>query len=156
MAIRSAAKALIVRGGRVLLNRCVAGDQVYYDLPGGGQRMFETLEQAVIREVAEETGYRVAIVRFAGLLEEICDSPAFRARFSDYAHRILHVFLAEVVGEGGAPSELDYQQRGSEWVPIVDADSLPMRPAPLQGRIARLVLGPSPQYLGTVRVYVDD
>ena len=57
MAIRCAAKALIVKDGRLLLNRCRRSDGgVYYDLPGGGQNLFESMEDAVIREVREEAG----------------------------------------------------------------------------------------------------
>ena len=57
MAIRNTAKALLVSNGRILVNRCVTQEGgVYYDLPGGGQHMLETMEEAVIREVLEETG----------------------------------------------------------------------------------------------------
>ena len=46
MAIRCAAKALIVRDGWLLLNRCRRSDgAVYYDLPGGGQNPFESMEE---------------------------------------------------------------------------------------------------------------
>ena len=41
MPIRSTVKALIVRQGRILLNRCAHEDgSAYYDLPGGGQRPY--------------------------------------------------------------------------------------------------------------------
>ena len=72
MAIRCAAKALIVRDGCLLLNRCRRGNSdVYYDLPGGGQHPFESMEEAVRREVMEEAGIGVRILRFAALAEEI-------------------------------------------------------------------------------------
>ena len=68
MSIRSSAKALIVNDGKILVNKCCHNDgSVYYDLPGGGQRQYEALEDAVIREVMEETGYAARVVRFAAL-----------------------------------------------------------------------------------------
>ena len=38
MCIRDSAKALIVHGDKILLNRCVSRLGIYYALPGGGQR----------------------------------------------------------------------------------------------------------------------
>ena len=62
MAIRVGIKALIVRDGRILLNRCRRGDKfTYYTLPGGGQRQYESVMQALEREIREETGLRVCL-----------------------------------------------------------------------------------------------
>lgn len=36
MAIRNAAKAIVIRDGKVLLNKCIdETNEIYYDLPGG-------------------------------------------------------------------------------------------------------------------------
>jgi len=79
MPIRCTSKAIIVRDGRILLNRCrQLNGRIYYDLPGGGQHTYETLEDALIREVREETGYTVRVVRFAGMAEEIYTSALMR------------------------------------------------------------------------------
>lgn len=51
MCIRSTAKAIIIKGNKILLNKCKDiknGD--YYSLPGGGQQKYETLHDAVVRE----------------------------------------------------------------------------------------------------------
>ena len=60
--IRNAARALIVRHGKILLLR-KAGymDGERYALPGGGQDLGETLEQALVRECHEEIGTQVDI-----------------------------------------------------------------------------------------------
>ena len=48
MSIRSAAKAIIIKDDQILLNRCRHKDgSIYYDLPGGGQHKYESLEAAV-------------------------------------------------------------------------------------------------------------
>lgn len=68
MAIRSMVKAIIVRPGSVLLNRCRdAEGRALYDLQGGGQRQHEPMEQALARELMDETGYTIARARLVGL-----------------------------------------------------------------------------------------
>ena len=78
MGVRSCAKAIVVHDGRLLLNRCRdEANGAYHALPGGGQNPGETLEEAVVRECREETGYQVCPVRFAALFEEIIDDKEF-------------------------------------------------------------------------------
>lgn len=49
--------------GKVVLARHRAGASTYHLLPGGGVRYRETLEEALRREVAEETGLVAKVVR---------------------------------------------------------------------------------------------
>ena len=60
MSIRNTSKALIVKENRVLLNRCRLEKtvEIYYDLPGGGQQLFETMEEAVIRKCGKKRAIR--------------------------------------------------------------------------------------------------
>ena len=84
MSIRSAAKAIIIKDDQILLNRCRHKDgSIYYDLPGGGQHKYESLEAAVLREVKEESGFDVTIRRFAALAEEIYTNEKLRAQYPD-------------------------------------------------------------------------
>jgi 8-oxo-dGTP diphosphatase len=65
-----AASAVIFRDDRVLLvRRAREPGRGRYSLPGGRVEWGETIEQAVHREVAEETGITIAIVRLAGIRE---------------------------------------------------------------------------------------
>ncbi|WMJ84312.1 NUDIX domain-containing protein [Oscillospiraceae bacterium LTW-04] len=150
MAIRNTAKAIILHNNKILLNRCINyGGKVYFDLPGGGQNQFETIEEAVVREVLEETGYLVKIGRFAALTEEICDSEELRMRYLDYTHRILHIFLAALADEQKREvKEMDWQQQNSLWVPLEEVDGLNFRPVNLTGKITSLISGKHTQYLG--------
>jgi 8-oxo-dGTP pyrophosphatase MutT (NUDIX family) len=51
--------------GRVLLQR--RSDNGFWNLPGGGLELGESLAQACVREVHEETGLAVEIVRLIGV-----------------------------------------------------------------------------------------
>lgn len=153
MAIRNAAKAIILHNDRILVNRCITeNNEVYFDLPGGGQNQFETMEEAVIREVLEETGYKVKIDRFVALAEVIYDNNELREKYFDYSHRILHIFLVKLISEETVEiTEKDWQQEESLWMPFDEIDKVAFLPTQLSGRITDLVNVSYPQYLGYVR-----
>ena len=154
MAIRNAAKAIILHQGNVLVNQCENSEyKVFYDLPGGGQHQFESMEDAVIREVLEETGYSVKIERFLGVVEEIYDDPAIREKYYEYSHRILHIFLVSLTeGIKRCAAEPDFQQKASLWLPLEEADSVIFHPTNLSGHLRELIESDAPRYLGCVRV----
>ncbi len=88
-----AVSAAVFRDGRVLIvRRARPPAHGLYTLPGGGVELGETLEQAVVREIREETaleiepvalvGFRQAIARDAGgLVERHFVILPFAARF---------------------------------------------------------------------------
>lgn len=151
--IRSTAKSIIIRDGKVLLNRSI-GERIgeYYSLPGGGQNHFEPLEETVLRECLEETGLRVRILRMAAVCEEIWEDPVIREKSPDYAHRMLHIFLCEPDESYAAitPSEVDKGIVDQVWVPIEEADTLPLEPVPLARHLRGVIDGSAPFFLGTV------
>ncbi|MDD4124807.1 MAG: NUDIX domain-containing protein [Eubacteriales bacterium] len=77
---RTASRCIIKRGDKYLLIHSKYGE---YKFPGGGVEKGETLEQAVIREVKEETGYTVipsSLKHFGvvhekrkGMTDDICE-----------------------------------------------------------------------------------
>lgn len=154
MAIRNAAKALLYENGKILLNcHKTESGRVYYDLPGGGQHQYETMEEAVVREVLEETGYTVEVVRFQGLAEEICEDPEMRVQYPEYTHRILCIFLVRRLNASKAEvSESDFEQIGSVWVTLEEADKLDLFPRQLCGKISKVVESETPVYLGSVKL----
>lgn len=152
--IRNSAKALLLStDGRVLLNRCVTSSgEEYFDLPGGGQNVYETMEEAVVREVLEETGLAVEPVRFAALCEEIFTDPDMRRRYPEYCHRTLHIFLVRAVSDRvREKTETDFQQTGSVWSTPEEAETLPLVPLQLRGRVREVLNSAGPVYLGSVR-----
>lgn len=64
--IRPAVSAIVRdEAGHLLMIRRTDNDK--YALPGGGQDIGETLSQAVVREVEEETGVQVEVTGLVGL-----------------------------------------------------------------------------------------
>jgi 8-oxo-dGTP diphosphatase len=67
-----AVSAAIIRDGKVLIvRRARPPARGIYTLPGGGVEVGETLEEAVVREVREETALTVEPVALAGYREAI-------------------------------------------------------------------------------------
>jgi mutator protein MutT len=62
---RIACSAIIERGGEYLMAR--RRDIGWWNLPGGGLEVGETVEQGVAREVREEVGIEIRIVRLVGV-----------------------------------------------------------------------------------------
>jgi len=160
MPIRNAAKAIILDNGRILVNRnqnsvgdmCygLKNGDIYFDLPGGGQNQYETIEDALKRECIEETGYAVRIVRLCAIYEEISLNERFRAEYEQYAHKMHFVFRCHLTGETGPLSEeKDLDMLGSEWVPVEDVKELPLYPLRIRDHIDALLCAEAPMYLGS-------
>ena len=164
MAIRNACRALVVKNGQVLLcktvltrdDRCWWGlpqGAVCYDLPGGGQNQYETLEEAVVRECLEETGYTVTVKRMAGVYEEIMLSETFRKLYGAHAHKVHFIFLCELADMPRVePSELDMDMEGAEWVDLADVHNLPIYPVAFKENLCAMLEAEETLFLGTKRL----
>jgi len=154
MCIRSAAKAIIINKDKVLLNKCYdEHNGEYYSLPGGGQHTYETLHEAVIRECLEETGYNIKPKRFVALCEEICENTKARELFPQYAHKMYHIFLCELVDDIAVkPIEIDEMQISSEWIDIEYLDKIHLLPNMLNENIVKMIRSETPMFLGSERI----
>ncbi|MCQ2424437.1 MAG: NUDIX domain-containing protein [Clostridia bacterium] len=85
---REASRGIVLKGGMILTAHAARGD--VWMIPGGGIEKGETSEDAVVREVQEETGYIVCPVREFLTISEYYEG----ARYDS------HYFLCEIVGEG--------------------------------------------------------
>lgn len=73
------------------------------------------------------------------MAEEIARNPQICENYPVYAHRILHIFHADLAADTPVqPTETDLQQQESLWVPLAEADQLVFRPQLLCGRSSRL------------------
>ncbi|MDR6867938.1 ADP-ribose pyrophosphatase YjhB (NUDIX family) [Microbacterium resistens] len=110
MDMRVAAYAVITGDdGRVLLARWTEGRRASWTMPGGGLESGEDPEDAVRREVREETGYKVVVDELLGIHSRVI--PAGQ-RVTQGATTPLHtlriVYRAHIVG-----GRLRFEKNGS-------------------------------------------
>ena len=154
MSIRSTAKAVIINNGKILLNKCYdINNGNYYALPGGGQQKYETLHEAVIRECKEETGYSVKPLKLLGICEVICLDEGFREEHSDYAHKMYHIVLCELLSNiSESPVEQDSMQIGIEWHDINALDNVNLFPKDFAKQALDVLNGVAPIFLGSEHI----
>ena len=114
-----AVSAAIVRDGKILVvRRARAPAHGLYSLPGGVVEVGETLEEAVTREVREETGMTIEPVALAGFREAIVRDAERRVE----RHFIILCFAARWrAGEVLLNEELDE----ARWLEPAELASLP-------------------------------
>jgi 8-oxo-dGTP diphosphatase len=117
-----AVSAAIVRAGKILLvRRARAPAQGLFSLPGGVVEVGETLTQAVIREVREETSLAIQPVALAGFRETITRDPNGRIE----RHFVILPFAARwLAGEVALNEELSE----ARWLHPAELAGLPITP----------------------------
>jgi 8-oxo-dGTP diphosphatase len=114
---RISARAVIVSNDRVLLVRYRdrAGD--WYVLPGGGQQKGETLQECLVREVAEETGLTIDVGSLRWVREFIAANSPESEIAPDF-HQVEMFFESRLRGpaEARIGSNPDPGQTGMCWV----------------------------------------
>lgn len=130
---RVAAYAVIIRDGRILLSRLAARvtSGELWTLPGGGIEHGEDPRDAVVREVAEETGLDVTVSREARLYSMHNRRARFGKGKADY-HAIRIVFEGWVPADAPQPRvvEVDGSTAEAAWQPLGDVldGTLPVTP----------------------------
>ncbi|MGH2922172.1 MAG: NUDIX domain-containing protein [Gaiellaceae bacterium] len=120
-------------GADELLVFDVVGDPQYTAVvPGGGIEPGETVEQAVAREVLEETGIEVQLVRDLGVVEQ---QGRFRPEFRHESH------FVQAVPAKSAPDEWEHRVtgHGAESGALVRCRWVPVGAAELWGNRGELV-----------------
>lgn len=136
--------ALMVHDGKVVTVRHRAGDSVYHLLPGGGVDYRETLETALRREIAEETGFEVEIGAPL-FINDTIDPNGTR-------HLVNITFSATITGGRITDNPIDDRVEAVELVNACDLTSLDMRP-PIAAELADWLSAqakPAARYLGAV------
>ena len=120
--VRTALRGVILRNDNILLLRTSKGDLKF---PGGGLEANETYEEALIREIREETGYvNVTILiekEFARYIEIKADEFELNTVFESRSHYV----FAEIKDDERVDLKLDdYEEElqfKAEWILLKDA-----------------------------------
>jgi 8-oxo-dGTP pyrophosphatase MutT (NUDIX family) len=108
-----AAGGVVIRRGEHGPEVVLAGREGMWVLPKGTPDADERIEDTATREVREETGLDVRIVRPIGQMEYWFALPRKRV------HKVVHFYLMEALG--GDTSRHDHEYDEVRWVPVDDA-----------------------------------
>lgn len=139
--VRNAAKALIIKDGKMLAIKLKDEQDEWYIMPGGGQDVEEILPETVCREVAEELGLQVEVKDLVFVIEGV---------HGESFHRVDLVFLCEYMGKiENAVLQSDTYQVGYDWLDIKSLNTTPLYPSKLRRQIMNLYEGKAYKvYLG--------
>lgn len=134
--VRVSAKALVYQDDKILCSHYRAKNEEYFIFPGGGLNGEEAAEEAVVREVLEETGYRVQVQELVFVREFIPGRLGYAREFDEGFHQIELFFICELIDENPAsPSEHDKNQIGCVWLPLAELTEKEVYPTNMQRAI---------------------
>lgn len=122
--------------GRVLLIHKTDND--LWALPGGGHEIGESLADAVVREVLEETGFHVEVTALTGTYTNPCHVMAYED--GEVRQQFSIAFTARLTGGEARTSS---ESKRVEWIHPEDTERLPMHPS-MRMRLAHALHGGQP------------
>ena len=148
--IRNTARALILQDNNILLLRKDGYEQgERFALPGGGQDLGETLEQALHRECMEEIGTRVEIQHLVSVADcfKPRDTPPGGTR-----HLVEFWFACRVPDEYSPKNghHPDKHQVEVIWASLDEVAGMPLYPRSLGRHLANYRVSTGSVYLGTI------
>ena len=121
---RLAAYAVIVEDGQVLLALWNEADQPRWTLPGGGVEMPETVQEGVVREVREESGYAVDLGPLLGVHSYVIP-PERRRRGKGRPMKAVRVLFQASVTSGELTREIGGSTDECRWFDLDEVPALP-------------------------------
>jgi 8-oxo-dGTP diphosphatase len=114
LSFRPAVYGIAIKDGKVLLSKQWDG----YDFPGGGIKIWESIDQALIREYFEETGLKIKLKNAV-----FCETSFFQRIYKkEFVNSILIYFLCEIIGGKLSSINLAEHEKkyisGAEWIDI--------------------------------------
>jgi len=117
---RPSVYAIIIKSGKILLSKQLDG----YDFPGGGVELGETLEEALVREVKEETGLDAKVGKLIHFGDSFFQLPMSKR----LVHTIYGYYLCKVTGGKLSTEFFDENEKKyaamAEWIDINAVDKL--------------------------------
>jgi 8-oxo-dGTP diphosphatase len=112
--VRVGAYGVCVADDQILLTRFTGGER-RWSLPGGGVDFGEDPLDGVVREVKEETGYIVSVVRLLGVTSHVWSTSKI--------HMVSVLYEVRVVG-GELSHEVGGSSEEAAWLPVSSVESL--------------------------------
>jgi ADP-ribose pyrophosphatase YjhB (NUDIX family) len=129
--VRLSVKAIIVRSGRLLVLKCRDQQGHWYVLPGGGQQVGETVDQALRRECREELGCEVRMGPLRFIRDYISKHHEFAAIDPD-THQVELIFEGHLESEPSMATQPDSMQEGFAWLDITSLPGCRLYPRVLE------------------------
>lgn len=117
MDIRVAAYGVITDGDRILLAHWNESGRSGWTLPGGGIDPGEDPADAVVREIAEETGYDATVGELLGIDSKVIPAEHRFVADAGPLHALRIVYRASIVG-GRLTNEADGTTDEAAWFPL--------------------------------------
>ena len=118
LSFRPSVYGILIEGDKVLLSKQWDG----YDMPGGGMKIYETLEDALKREFFEETGLTVEVLQVVH-----CETSFFNPNYSvkhkeEFWNCPLMYFLVKKIGGEISKNNFDEDEKNyadlAEWIEL--------------------------------------
>jgi 8-oxo-dGTP diphosphatase len=124
--VRVSVKAVIRRGGELLVTKEVDAEGPYYILPGGAQEPGEALDETARRECREEIGAEVEVGDLLWVRDFVHRNHPRMGDPESEVHQLEFFFRCTLLGDGqlGSGTAVDAGQVAVEWL---DLRTLPAR-----------------------------
>lgn len=148
--IITSAKAVIIKDGKILTIRKKDEFGEYYVLPGGKQKKYENIMEALKRECMEEVNLEVIPEKILFLREYIGKNHEYKE--SDYKKHKMEMFIScKVIGgsllNGKNPDE---NQKEPEWIKLDEIEKYNFFPKELAGKSKKAEESIEFLYLGDI------
>jgi ADP-ribose pyrophosphatase YjhB (NUDIX family) len=137
--VPSVTAAVRDEGGRILLIRKI--DNGYWALPGGAMEIGESIREAAVREVEEETGVRVKVTGLVGIYTD----PGHVMAYEDGEVRQEFSVCFHSRPISGEPREDGTETKAARWVDPSEVPGLSIHPTMRRRIDAALAGGAEPE-----------